>query len=234
MSGSAASTTSPTTLQALAADVGEVVLRRVPGGVVEVDDVHGRHARAHERHMVVLDRRQLVREHPAVAQARRRRTRRRRPATAWTATRAGSPGRCRRSCRAGPAPSGSSACRPPAPPTRSGGCRRCCRCRPSPSSRASSPSRNSSSIVNSGCASLSTRASSSSGGRGRGAVVGADEPEVRRALGVVVAGQGDALGAAARNRGDHVHHRHVADRRLADEGLLARRRCPAALSSATM
>src|SRR5688572_28221984 len=59
-------------LEAAGADELDGVVGRVPGGVLEVDDVDRGNAGAHERHVVIIDRRQLVREGRAVAEPRGR------------------------------------------------------------------------------------------------------------------------------------------------------------------
>ena len=102
------------------------------------------------------------------------------------------------------------------------------------STTASSPSKNSSSIVNSFWRALSTPPELEQRRRRRGAVAGADEAEVANQLGVVVAGEDDPLGAAAGDRGDDVDHRHA--RRAASSASKACSRAwmPAALSSARM
>src|SRR5688572_9384119 len=57
-------------LQAARRDLIEGVFGSMPGGVVEIDDVDRWHAGAYERDVVVVDRRQLVREDAAVTEAR--------------------------------------------------------------------------------------------------------------------------------------------------------------------
>ena len=69
--------------------------------------------------------------------------------------------------------------------------------------------------------------------RARPAVVCADEAKVAKQLRVVVPGDGDPLLARARDGGDEVDHRDVADGRLRDECLLVTG-MPSALSCSMM
>ena len=62
ISGSAASSTSPTDLQRCGRDLVERIVGGVPRGVVEVDDVDGGHARLEEPQVVVLNRRFTIEE----------------------------------------------------------------------------------------------------------------------------------------------------------------------------
>lgn len=77
-------------------------------------------------------------------------------------------------------------------------------------------------MVNSFCRPLSTRPSSSSAAVDDAPSFGADEADVAIQLGVEVAGKEDALGPLARNRGDDVGHRRLAERRVGDEDLQPR------------
>ena len=178
-------------LQRFGRDLVQRVAGRVPGGVVEVDDVDRRDAGLQERQVVVFDRRLALDEFAAVqplgggpddvGQPR-----------ASSSTRARCAGRGRRSCRRGSARGSVTACPPSAPPRRSSGCRRCGRCL-CHSTTASSPSRKSSSIGIAFLRVLQHARDLDQERRARSAVVGADERELLEALGVVVAGNDQAV-----------------------------------------
>ena len=201
-------------LQAARADRVERVLRRVPRLVVEVDDVDGRHAGREERQVVVLDARRLRRRSSCPARAAWPRPRRCRSATAWNWCRAGS-SRSRSPIMSTRTIALSVASDPSrfARPRRSGGCRRCCRCPASPSRRASSPSRNTSSIVNAFLRALSTRAISMRNAALDPPSLAPTKRNSRDQLRVVVAGDDQAILVGSGNRDDEVHHVDRVDRR---------------------
>ena len=126
--GSAASTTSPTTCRLRADYRVERVLRRVPLLVVEIDDVHRRHACGEERQMVVLDPGRIGNEVVVEILVPRRRPDRVGQPRTWNWCRGGCPDRDRRSCRSAASPSARSTSRRVWRDRRSDGCRRCCRC----------------------------------------------------------------------------------------------------------